>query len=195
MASKDYKHCWGEGTPWATESAWMNWLRGSIRRVWSKHPLKIAALHKHRIRIENPKVASRKAHPTIWGGECQVCKGLFPLSAGKKEGGGRGPCIQVDHKLPAGTFKDIKDFQGFFERMFCVGIDDLQLVCSDCNKLLAYADKYKVSLDMAKSVKEALNIVKEKRDKAWLIENGVSPASAQANRRKQIVEKLMEGKT
>lgn len=189
MAVGDYTHCWGAGTPWKTEASWLNWLRGSIRRVWNKHPLKIAALHKYRIKIENPNPASAKAFPTIWGGECQVCHGLFPLSGGKKEGKSKNK-IQVDHKNPAGTFTDVKDFQGFFERMFCVGLDDLQLVCSDCNKLLAYADKYKIPLAHAKAEKQAIAICKAKTDKEWLIGRGVTPASSSPKRRKQIVEIL-----
>lgn len=190
MSSK-YEHCWGDGTPWKTEAAWMNWLRGSIRRVWSKHPLKIAALHAYRIKIKNTNKASCKAHPEIWGGKCEVCEGIFPLSGGKKEGKSTNK-IQVDHINPAGTFRDISDFQGFFERMFCVGLKDLRLVCSDCNKLLAYADKYKIPLAHAKAEKEAIAISKSKKDKEWLIERGVAPASSAPKRRAQIVEILKE---
>lgn len=164
----------------------MNWLRGSIRRVWNKHPLKIAALHKYRIKIANPNPSSAKAFPEIWGGVCSVCQGSFPLSGGKKEGKAKTK-IQVDHKNPAGTFRNIEDFQGFFERMFCVGLEDLRLVCSDCNKTLAYADKHKISLAEAQAEKQAIAIAKSKLDKQWLEQKGVVPAGNAAGRRRQIV--------
>ena len=120
-----------------------------------------------------------------------MCKGYFPLSGGKKEGKAKNK-IQVDHKNPAGTFRDVSDFQGFFERMFCVGLDDLRLVCSDCNKLLAYADKYKIPLAHAKAEKEAIAICKSKTDKEWLTAKGVIPAGSAPKRRKQIADILKE---
>lgn len=189
MTTSKYSHCWGAGTPWKTEAAWMNWLRGALRRCWSKHPLKIAALHKYRVKIKNPNPASAKAFPEVWGGVCDVCKGTFPLSGGKKEGKAKNK-IQVDHKQAAGTFRTVEDFQGFFERMFCVGIEDLRLVCADCNKTLAYADKHKISLEEAQAVKQAIAIGKSKQDKQWLEERGIKPAGNAAGRRKQIVEIL-----
>jgi len=35
------KKVWGEGTPWRTKSEFYVWLRGLLRRGWSKHPLRI----------------------------------------------------------------------------------------------------------------------------------------------------------
>ena len=39
---------------WKTESAFMSWLRGGIRRMWSKHPVRIEFMKQNRIRIPNP---------------------------------------------------------------------------------------------------------------------------------------------
>ena len=180
------------GSPWKSEQSYMNFLRGAIRRAWNRHPAKIAALQKYRIKIKNMNPASSKAHPEVWGGVCAICNGTFPLSGGKKEGKAL-PKIQVDHKQPAGTFKTIADFQGFFERMFCVGVEDLRLVCSDCNKLLAYADKYKITLGEARAEKDAIAICKAKQDKQWLIDRDVKPVGNAAGRRKQIVAELKKG--
>lgn len=192
MSKDAYEHCWNwPGSPWKTRASWMNWLRGSIRKVWSRHPVKIAKLSSSRYKITNPNEASAKRFPTVWGADCACCGGTFPLSGGKKEGKQK-VTMQVDHINAAGTFSDVRDFQGFFERMFCVGIDDLRLVCTDCNKTLALGDRFGWDYDRAKLERKAIEIVKAKTEKSWLLERGIIPASAQANRRKQVVEKLLE---
>lgn len=192
MSRDAYEHCWNwPGSPWKTRASWMNWLRGSIRKVWSRHPAKIAKLYACRKKIANPNEASAKRFPEVWGADCACCGGTFPLSGGKKEGKHKAT-IQVDHINPAGTFAGVKDFQGFFERMFCVGLEDLRLVCTDCNKTLALADKNGWTYERAQIERQAIEIVKMKMDKEWLIENKVVPAKAQANRRKQIVEVMLK---
>lgn len=186
----DYKKYWNyPGSPWRTESAWMSWIRGTIRRCWSKHPLKIDILKLRRLQIENPNPVSAKRFPTVWGAKCECCGGVFKLSGGRKESKDQ-VTIQVDHINPAGAFKDIKDFQGFFERMMLVSPSDLRLVCSDCNKTLALSDKLGVSFEYAKFEREAIAICKTKKDKEWLTERGVVPQTSQPKRRIQIVEWL-----
>lgn len=194
MSKDKYESCWKwAGSPWKSHSSWLGWIRGSLRRSWNRHPVKVAKIMADRKKIPNPNKSSVTRFPTVWGATCECCSGTFPLSSGKKEG--KGVSMQVDHKNPAGTFKDVKDLQGFFERMFCVGLDDLRLVCSDCNKTLALADKQDISFQEAKAERLAIQIIKDKKDKAWLISNNIVPASAQVNRRKQIVSKLLdEGK-
>src|SRR5699024_2468339 len=58
---------------WKNKSAFMNYLRGGLRKsVWSRHPVKLKLIKERRKRITNPKPS--KAHPTVWGAECDVCK-------------------------------------------------------------------------------------------------------------------------
>lgn len=193
MTKKDYKKCWGPSTPWKTESAWLGWLRGGIRRVWNKHPLKIAFIQHARIKIANPNPISAKRFPEIWGGKCACCGGIFPLSGGKKEGKQR-ITLQVDHKHPAGSLRKIEDIQSFFVNMLCITLDDLQFACTECNKTRSLADKLGISFEEADANRQAIQIIKDKQDKLWLLDHNILPASAQANRRKQIVEAILKGK-
>ena len=42
---------------WKTESAFMSWLRGGIRRMWSKHPVRIEFMKQNRTRIPNGQIS------------------------------------------------------------------------------------------------------------------------------------------
>ncbi len=192
--NKDYQKCWNyEGSPWKTESAWLAYLRGTLRKAWSRHPAKIAKLNRDRVKIENPSPTSAKRFPQVWGARCECCGGIFPLSSGKKEKSGK-DTIVVDHAKPAGAFTNVKEFQGFFERLLCISPDDLRLLCTTCNATYSLADKLGVSFEEAHANRQAIQIIKDKRDKHWLLENNILPAKAQKNRREQIVAEIMRQK-
>ena len=181
-----------EGSIWKSESAWFSWIRSALRRSWNRHPTKIAKLKKELIQIPNPNPKSSTRFPTVKGGKCSCCGGVFPLSGGKKEGKHK-VTIQVDHLEPAGSLRDIKHLQGFVERLFCVGLEDLALICSVCNKTKDYAQKSGLSFKEAKIEKEAIEIQKQKKDVQWLKDNGLIPAKNAALRRKQLVEAMTKG--
>ena len=52
MSNKNLPKLW-ELYPniWKSESAFMSWLRGGIRRMWSHHPVRIEFMKQNRIRI------------------------------------------------------------------------------------------------------------------------------------------------
>ena len=187
--SKNERYWNYEGSIWKSESAWFSWIRSALRRSWNRHPTKIAKLKKELIQIPNPNPKSSTRFPTVKGGKCSCCGGVFPLSGGKKEGKHK-VTIQVDHLEPAGSLRDIKDLQGFVERLFCVGLEDLALICSVCNKTKDYAQKTGLSLEDARIDKTAIELVKTKKDRAWLLEHGLKPASNATMRREQIINYL-----
>lgn len=180
-----------EGSPWKSESAWLTWQRGAIRRVWNRHPLKIKKLHLERFRIPNTNPVSAKRFPEVWGAKCACCGGVFPLSGGRLESGDK-ITMQVDHIEAAGQFKAVKDFQKFYERMMCIGIEDLRIVCSDCNKTLALADRKKITYEEAKAERFAIALIKAKGEVKWLESRGLKPQSTSARRRLQVVERYKE---
>lgn len=185
-----YEHYWKyPGSIWKTESAWWSWIRSSLRKSWNRHPVKIAKLNAERMKIPNPNASSAKRFPEVWGGKCSCCSGIFPLSSGKKEGKQK-TTIQVDHIKASGSLSDVAHLQGFVERLFVVSLDDVRLICSVCNKTLDLAQKLCITFEEAQCEKEAIQIVKDKEDKVWLLERNILPASAQINRRRQIVEQL-----
>lgn len=170
---------WGEGTPWKNSVAFYTYLRGCLRKAWSRNPVKLEVLKAQRRQIANPNPKGKKA--TVWGATCAMCGGVFPLKD-----------IQVDHILAAGTLTCKEDIPGFIERLLFVNKDDLRTVCKKCNSILAYQDKHKVSFKEASAVKTAISLIKDKKDKEWLKQRNIVPETSQDKRRKQIIEELLK---
>lgn len=177
------------GSPWKSRSAWMGWIRSVLRRAWSRHPRKVAFVKKHRVKIDNPNPSSATRFPTVWGAQCACCRELVPLSGGKKESGKK--VAQIDHILPSGSLKNIKDVQGFFERLMLITDDSLRFLCNVCNKDYALSEKLGISVEQAKAERFAISLQKEKKDVEWLAERGLFGKNATV-RRKMIVEQIMK---
>lgn len=173
------KQPWGEDTPWKNSTAFFTFLRGCLRKSWSRHPTKLNLIKKKRKQITNPNPRGNK--PTVWGATCEMCNNDFVL----KE-------INVDHIVPAGQLNKTEDIQGFVERLLYVTGDDLRLVCKNCNSALAYADKNGVSYESACMQKIAIDLIKKKMEIPWLESNGIKPASNATKRRQQIIDQLRE---
>lgn len=173
----ELKEPWGAGTPWRNSVAFFTFLRGCLRKAWSRHPTKLNVLKKQRIRIPNPNPKGKVSE--VWGAVCAMCNGTFVLKD-----------IQVDHITPAGTLTKREDIQAFAEKLLFVTEDGLRLVCKGCNSALAYADKQGMSFQEALAEKQAIAIIKDKKDKIWLEARGILPASNVTARRKQIIDIL-----
>jgi len=170
---------WGTGTPWKNSVAFFTYLRGCLRKSWSRHPTKLNVIKKKRKQIPNPNPRGNK--PTVWGFDCEMCDGTYVLKDG-----------QVDHIHPAGSLQKTEDIQGFVERLLYVREEDLRLICKECNSALAYKDKHNISFEEAVVIKQAIALQKTKKDAAWLKSKGLTPASNSAKRRQQIVDLLMQ---
>ena len=185
-----YEKFWKyEGSRFKSDAQWFSFLRSNLRKGWNTHFMKLEKLKQVKKKIPNPNPKSATRFPEVFGADCEICGKTCALSAGKKESRNK-DYIVIDHKIPAKAFSDISHVQGFFERLFLVTVDDLRAVCTSCNSTLAYADKYGISFEEAKLEKEAKAIVDAKEDKQFLLDRNILPASAQANRRKQVLEQL-----
>lgn len=173
---------WGPNTPWKNSTAFFTYLRGCLRKAWSNNPIKHNLIKKKRKQIPNPSPKGKK--PTVWGFDCEVCEGEFVIAL-----------CQVDHIVPAGSLQRTEDIQGFVERLLYVTEDDLRLVCKGCNSALALAYKQKIPIEEALAIKEAIQIIKDKKDVQWLKERGIVVGSNQKKRRSQIVEELLNEAT
>lgn len=183
MSDKESPKLW-EKYPhiWKTESSFLSWVRGGIRRgMWNKSPVKLEFINLNRRRIKNPNERSAKRFPEVWGGTCELCKGEFLTSQ-----------LDVDHVEGNHSLKKLEDIQTFVEAIVLVTLEDLQLLCKDCHNDKSYADKHGVSLQEAKATRQAIAILKTKRDKEWLADRGLTPESNQAKRRVQIIEYLLK---
>lgn len=171
------KEPWGPGTPWKNSTAFFTYLRGCLRKAWSRNPVKLNLLKKLRKQIPNPNPKGHKE--TVWGADCAMCGGTFVLKD-----------IQVDHIVAAGQLNKTEDIQGFVERLLYVSEDNLRLVCKTCNNALAHADKQGISYEDALIEKKVIAMEKEKSVIPFLNEKGISPGKNAKERRQQLVEVL-----
>lgn len=128
----------------------------------------------------------------VWACKCEICSGIKPMQNSDKNKRTK-TNFEVDHIIPAGSFNDLEDLVGFFERLLFVTEDDLRILCKDCHRIITYAEKEGLSFEEAAITKEAIGILASKKDKEWLIERGIVPASTQKARREQII-KLLRGR-
>ena len=160
---------------WATESAYMSWLRGGIRRyLWSKNPVKLEFIKQNRVKIPNPNPKGKVKE--VWGGVCALTGNIFPIGN-----------MEVDHKEGNHSLKTLDDLVPFVKGIVMITLDDLQLVSKEAHKIKSYAEKQGISFEEAKIEKEVIEIIKQKKDKAYCVEHNLVVESNQALRRKVIV--------
>lgn len=168
---------------WATESAYMSWLRGGIRRyLWSKNPVKLEFIKQNRVKIPNPNPRGKVKE--VWGGVCALTGNTYPIGD-----------MEVDHKEGNHSLKTLDDLVPFVKGIVMITLDDLQLVSKEAHKIKSYAEKQGISFEEAKAEKTAIELIKKGVDKQFLIDHNVKAeniGSTQLKRRKQIVELLLE---
>lgn len=165
---------------WSSQAKYMAWVRGGIRKgLWNRSPIKISFLNEHRCRIPNPNPKNIKRFPEIWGGQCNLCKATLPITQ-----------IEVDHKEGNHSLNSSEDIANFIKSIIEVRHDDLQLICKPCHKIKNQMERKGISFEEARAEKLAIEIIKSKKDKEYLENVGITPASTQAKRRLQIIEVL-----
>src|SRR5574344_465528 len=97
---------------------------------------------------------------------------------------------EVDHLKGGVGFHDWETFVEWQKRILLVSFDDLRELCIECHKIINHQQKTGLSLEEARIDKTAIDLVKTKRDKVWLLEHGVKPASNATMRRQQIIDYL-----
>ena len=180
MTNKNHPKLW-ELYPniWKTESAFMSWLRGGIRRMWSKHPVRIEFMKQNRIRIPNPNKNGKAKE--VWGGVCALTGELTPQTL-----------LEVDHKKGNHSLRSIDDIQSFVESILLVTFDDLQLVSKDAHKIKSYAEKYNMTFEQAKVHKEVIEICKDKQKVVdTLYCYGVECIPATVKERREMLTQIM----
>lgn len=168
---------------WSSESAYMSWLRGGLRRyLWSKNPVKLEFIKQNRIKIPNPNPKGKVKE--VWGGVCALTGNTYVIGD-----------MEVDHISGNHSLKTIDDLVPFVKGIVMVTLEDLQLVSKEAHKIKSYAEKQCISFEEAKAEKTAIDLIKKGVDKQFLIDHNVKAeniGSTQLKRRKQIVELLLE---
>ena len=160
------------GSPFKNETAWWTWLRGSIRRIWSRSPVKIA--YKQSRRYKAPVGKNGKE---VFVSDCEMC-------------GKQSRNCEVDHLGGGKGFHNWETFVEWQKRILLVSFDDIQELCQECHSVISHSQKTGLSLEAARIDKMAIELVKTKKDKIWLLEHGLKPASNASMRRKQITDYL-----
>lgn len=163
-------------SPWKDEKAYLNWLRGSIRRIWSRHPVKIA--YKQSRRYKAPVGRNGKE---VFVSDCEVC-------------GKQSRDCQVDHLHGGYGFTDWTSFTDWARMILWVGFDDIQEVCVECHEVINLGQRMGVSFEIASYHKIAIDLQRKKLDKEWLASKGVVAAKTKDARREQIVDLLKKEK-
>lgn len=138
-----------EGSPWKTESSFWGWVRGVLRKGWSKHPIKLEYIKRNRKRIINPKEKARARFPEVWGMTCEVCKTDTVQSE-----------IEIDHIGEQGKFTGLDDIKDYAAHLFLVDFTSLRSVCKPCHKVISYSQKTGLSFEAALAEKRAIDYMK-----------------------------------
>lgn len=139
------------GDIWKSESQYLTWLRGGIRRIWQKHPVKLKFLSNSCTVVENRNPRSMKRFPQVKRYECSLCKGIFEQNL-----------VEIDH-IHGGrnSLKEIGDISDFVFKILFVDSSDLRVVCKECHKIQSYKEKQGIkSFKKAKIEKEIIALGK-----------------------------------
>lgn len=170
---------------WKNEAAFMNHIRGNVRRAfWSKSPIKVKFIKENRERIPNPNPKGRV--DTVWGGRCNVCSNLFAQQA-----------LQVDHiRSDFNKLSSLDGLQEYIENMALVTKSELQLVCKPCHGIISHSQRKGITFEEAKIEKEIIALCKDDKlvlDK--LSQLGVQSSNIPTTKvgRKKLLTKLLKG--
>lgn len=157
---------------WATKSKFYTWLRGSLRKaVWNTSPIKITFKNK-----------SCSPPPSGYTGRAK--SGAYCALSGDWDGKS---ALQVDHKIGNVSLNDEEDILEFIKHLIPPP-NSLQLVTKEAHKIKSYSEKQGVSYEVAYAEKQAIEVIKSKKDVEFLKSKGIIPASNAKLRREQLVE-------
>ncbi len=130
---------------WPTKAKFFQWMRGQMRRAWSRHPVKVSYMHNHRIRVPLGRVTANNPEGLVWGCECEHCHELKKQSE-----------CEVDHIDAAGSFKGWEDFEPWMHKLMHINWNSIRVVCKDCHRIISYAERMGYTFEEAKLEKEAI---------------------------------------
>ena len=164
-------------------------VRTMVRSMWGDSVFKTEFLKRNSELVVNENPRSKKRYPMVRKFRCAICGGLF----GSTE-------VELDHTESENALTSYEHINDFMTNIVLTSPDKLQVLCKDkkskklgvtrfgCHGIKTYSERYNVSFEEARAEKEALQLIKQKKDKDYCIENGLVVESTQAARRKAIVE-------
>lgn len=137
---------------------YFNWLRSQTRRIWSRHPTKIA--YKQSRRYKAPVGKNGKE---VWASDCEIC-------------GCQCRNCEVDHISPGGSFHDWESYTEWAKRILWVSFEDIRELCPECHAIVTYQQATGLSWEEAISRKKVIQKMNQtaKQQKDELISLGYS---------------------
>jgi hypothetical protein len=161
---------------WKTQAAFFAFLRGALRRaVWEKWPLKL-------------EFKNQFCEPPPPGYTGRAKSGNYCALTGKWVGKS---AAEIDHIHGHVSLQTWEDVLPFIQHL-CASKENMQYVEKEAHKIKSYAERMGLTFEEAVVIKQAIEICKTKKDKQFLIEHGVKPATSAAKRRTQVEEVLKE---
>lgn len=163
-------------------------VRTMIRSAWGDSIFKLEFLKRNSVLIENTNLRSMKRFPMVRKYKCAICGELF----GSTE-------VELDHIDSENALTSYEHINDFMTNIVLTSPDKLQVLCKDkkskklgvtrfgCHSIKTFSERYSVDFDTAKAEKEALQLIKQKKDKEYLQERNLPVESTQAARRATIV--------
>ena len=166
------------GVPWKTEGAFWSWVRGVLRKGWSRHPVKIEYINLHRKRIRNPSAQSRKRFPEVWGMTCQIC-GKDHVQKN----------IEIDHRGDNAKFTGLEDAKSYLQHLFLVDFDSLRELCKPCHKVISHAQNTGQTFEEAALDKKVIAFMKlpKKEILAFLQQHNYNGDSVSNNEKRKLL--------
>lgn len=166
------------GSPWKDEKAYLNWLRGSIRRIWSHHPVKIA--YKQQRRYKAPIGLKGKE---VWCSDCEMC-------------GKQSRTCEVDHLEGGYGFKDWQTFTEWAKMILWVTFEDIRELCEECHSQVTLSQKLGIPLADAIIEQKVISICKlpVKEIDKYLADNGVVNYPKNKDGRRNAVRDVLKEK-
>jgi len=116
------------------ETAFWNWMRNSLRRVWTIHPTKLDFIKSKRYMLP---IGRRQ----IFHIDCNICNKPTQLRE-----------IEINHKVKCGSVKD----PGYHLRLLDIQFDDIEALCKPCHGIVTYAERKGLSFEEAKFEKKVV---------------------------------------
>ncbi len=138
---------------WKTKAAFFAWMRGQMRRAWSRHPVKVSYMANHRERVPLGKKTVKNPKGLVWGCQCEHCKQLFKQTE-----------CEVDHIDAAGSFKGWEDFEAWMHKLMHINWDSIRVVCKGCHTIISYAERMGMTFEEAKLEKKVIAFTHLKAD-------------------------------
>lgn len=159
---------------WKDEKAFMAYLRGAFRAVWSKYPAK---LEWKKQQMKKPPDDYTGRAKTV--GYCSYCNCMFSASS-----------LEVDHVEQAGSFSNKEEAIQWFWRLLDTN-DNWCLACKPCHKIKSYAEREGLSFEDAKITKAVIAMMKDKKKMlATLQQHGYNNCTNDEKRRAALTNIL-----